>query len=224
MLRSALGFLALVLFTPALLFATAGTLDWPMGWAYVAVSTLGTGGAHLLVAWKHPDNLRERAKGLRGEGTQSWDRTLVPLIIWGSVITLTVAGVDHRLGWSRVASLDVQVGALIVIAAGYALASWAMAENRFFAITVRLQTDRGQVVVSGGPYRLVRHPGYAGSVAATLCVPLALGSAWALAPAVLTVMAIVIRTALEDRFLRENLEGYAAFTERTRWRVLPGVW
>lgn len=224
MLRSALGLLALLLFVPALLFAAAGTVSWPMGWVYVALSTLGTVASHLLVAFRHPDTLRERAKGLGGTGTQPWDRKLLPAIIWGSVLILAVAGLDHRFGWSPVASAPLRLAALALVAAGYALTSWAMAVNRFFAATVRLQSDRGHAVVSIGPYRLVRHPGYAGSLLATLCVPVILGSAWAFLPAVLTSLAVVVRTGLEDGFLRARLPGYPAYVARTRWRLVPGVW
>jgi len=214
----------LVLFTPALLFATAGTLAWPMGWAYVALATVGTGAAHLLVGWRHPDTLEERARGFHAEGVQSWDRRLLPLVIWSSVLMLAVAGLDHRFGWSAIASPWLQVAALVPAAAGYVLAAWAMLENRFFSGTVRIQTDRGHTVVSSGPYRLVRHPGYAGSVLATICVPLILGSWWAFVPAGIAVVAIALRTALEDGVLRRELDGYEAFAHRTRRRLVPGVW
>jgi protein-S-isoprenylcysteine O-methyltransferase Ste14 len=99
-----------------------------------------------------------------------------------------------------------------------------MVENRFFSGTVRIQTDREHVVVSGGPYRLVRHPGYAGSLLATICVPVVLGSWWAWVPACVSVAALVVRTALEDRVLRRELDGYAAYAARTRHRLVPGVW
>lgn len=224
MLRIALGFLALVLLVPVLLFAAAGTVAWPLAWAYVALSTLGTVGSRLLVARKHPDLLEERAKALRSEGTPPWDRRLMPALIWGAVLTLVVAGLDHRFAWSPIGTPALQVGALALAAGGYAFTTWAMFANRFFSATVRLQSDRGHAVVSSGPYRLVRHPGYAGSLLATLCVPLILGSAWAWVPAVLTGIAIVVRTALEDRFLRAQLAGYAAYAARTRRRLVPGVW
>lgn len=224
LLRSALGLLALVLLVPILLFATAGTLWWPMGWVYVALSTAGTGAAHFLVARTSPDTLRERARGFNAEGVQSWDRRLLPLVLWSSVLILVVAGLDHRFGWSHAGSTRSQLAALVPAAAGYALTSWAMVTNRFFSGTVRIQTDRGHTVVSGGPYRLVRHPGYAGSVLATIFVPLILGSWWAFVPAGIAVGTLVARTALEDRMLLTGLEGYAAFAGRTRYRLVPGVW
>lgn len=223
-LRSTIGILVLIIFVPALLFATAGTVAWPMGWAYVLLSTAGTGVAHLLVARRNPDTLQERARGFRAEGIQRWDRRLLPVLIWSSVLTLLVAGLDHRLGWSGIGMPWVRAGALVPAAAGYILTGWAMLENRFFSGTVRIQTDRGHAVVSSGPYRLVRHPGYAGSLLATICVPFILGSWWAYLPAGIAMAALVTRTALEDRLLRHRLDGYQAFAAHTRWRLVPGVW
>lgn len=121
-------------------------------------------------------------------------------------------------------ALVVLVPAFVPAVAGYALTAWAMVENRFFSGTVRIQTDRGHTVISSGPYRLVRHPGYAGSVLATVCVPVILGSWWTFVPAGVAIASLVARTGLEDRMLRSELEGYAAFAERTRWRLIPGVW
>lgn len=224
MLGSLLGFLALLLLVPALLFAAAGTVSWPLAWAYVALATVGTVGSRLLVARAHPDTLEERAKAFRAKGTPPWDRWLMPALIWGAVITLVLAGLDHRFGWSSIGTEAPRVGALALAAVGYAFTTWAMASNRFFSATVRLQSDRGHTVVSSGPYRFVRHPGYAGSLLVTLCVPVILGSAWAFAAAVPTAIALLVRTALEDRFLRAELAGYTAYAAHTRRRLVPGVW
>jgi protein-S-isoprenylcysteine O-methyltransferase Ste14 len=105
-----------------------------------------------------------------------------------------------------------------------AFVTWAMVTNRFFSSIVRIQRDRGHIVCDGGPYRWVRHPGYAGGALAALATPLALGSWWAFVPAVLTILLTAWRTALEDRTLQQELPGYAAYTQRTRYRLLPGVW
>jgi protein-S-isoprenylcysteine O-methyltransferase Ste14 len=99
-----------------------------------------------------------------------------------------------------------------------------MLANRFFSAVVRIQTDRGHVVVSDGPYRVMRHPGYAGGMLSYLASPLLLSSLWMFIPAVLTVAAMVARTALEDRTLRAELPGYADYARRVRYRLLPGLW
>ena len=105
-----------------------------------------------------------------------------------------------------------------------AFVTWAMTVNKFFSAVVRIQADRGHVVVSAGPYQLVRHPGYAGSIVATLAIPIMLGSLWGLVPAALTTLAIVVRTGREDRMLRRELRGYQAYAARTRFRLAPGIW
>jgi protein-S-isoprenylcysteine O-methyltransferase Ste14 len=107
---------------------------------------------------------------------------------------------------------------------GSALGNWAMLENRFFSGYVRIQTDRGHMVVSNGPYRSIRHPGYLGGIVTWLAAPLALGSLWALIPAGAVVVAYVIRTALEDRTLQAELDGYKEYARQTRYRLVPGVW
>ena len=89
---------------------------------------------------------------------------------------------------------------------------------------VRLQTDRGQYVISEGPYRWVRHPGYAGGILAYLATPLLLNSFWVFIPIILTCGLYMLRTSLEDRFLQENLQGYAEYAERVKFRIIPGLW
>ena len=135
-----------------------------------------------------------------------------------------VAGLDHRFGWSPVFSTWLNITGIILIALGYAFAAWALAENRFFSSMMRIQTDRGHVVCDSGPYRIVRHPGYAGNLLAMPGIVLALDSAWTLVPVGIALVVAVIRTALEDRTLQEELPGYQEYTSRVRYRLLPGVY
>ena len=102
--------------------------------------------------------------------------------------------------------------------------TWAESVNKFFEPTVRIQTDRGHKVIDTGPYALVRHPGYVAACLLFMGMPLALGSLWALIPAVLSCLLLVVRTILEDRTLREELSGYEEYTQRVRYRLIPGVW
>jgi protein-S-isoprenylcysteine O-methyltransferase Ste14 len=114
--------------------------------------------------------------------------------------------------------------ALALILAGYALSSYALVENRYFSGMVRIQAERDHHVVTSGPYRWVRHPGYSGALLTFWGSPLFLDSAWAFLPAGLLTIVLVIRTALEDRTLQEQLDGYRAYAERVRYRLLPSVW
>ena len=118
----------------------------------------------------------------------------------------------------------IQIAALVIAALGYALGTWSMAANAFFSTVVRVQEDRDHAVATAGPYHYVRHPGYAGSFAFELATPILLGSLWALVPGGLAALLLVIRTALEDRTLHNELDGYEAYAKRVRYRLLPGLW
>jgi protein-S-isoprenylcysteine O-methyltransferase Ste14 len=111
-----------------------------------------------------------------------------------------------------------------MILTGYALSSYALIENCFFSSTVRIQTERGPCVVSSGPYRWVRHPGYAGGLLAYLATPLLLDSPWVFVPTVIALVLTIVRTAWEDRTLRKELDGYRDYARRVRYRLLSGVW
>jgi len=135
-----------------------------------------------------------------------------------------VAGLDRRYGWSPGPGFVLGAVALMIALLGSALVIWAAASNTFFSAIVRIQKDRGHTVVTGGPYAAVRHPGYVGTIAVNLAAPVVLGSVWALAICAVIVVLVVIRTALEDRTLQCELDGYADYARRVRWRLLPGVW
>ena len=164
--------------------------------------------------------------GLRTkEGTQRWDIPFVIIIAMvGPLAVYVVAGLDRRFGWSAPVHPGVSIAAGAVLIAALLIVERAMHANSFFSSVVRLQHDRGQTVVSSGPYARVRHPGYVGGIIQGACIPPLLGSWWAFLPAGLVVVAFVIRTALEDALLRKSLPGYSAYAERVRWRLLPGLW
>jgi protein-S-isoprenylcysteine O-methyltransferase Ste14 len=198
--------------------------DWWEAWIYAIVSILGFVVSRILAARRHPDVIAERAKILQHSDTQPWDKKLAPLVGLGGGLVLVVVGLDELLGWSPAYSLPVKTLSLIVILLGYILGSYALIENRFFSVVVRLQTDRGHQVVSSGPYRWVRHPGYAGALLTYLAIPLFLNSSWAFLPTVLISIVLILRTNLEDQFLQAELAGYHDYAARVRYRLLPGVW
>ncbi len=207
----------------AILFLSAGTLAWFPGWAYLGMNALTQLISAIVLIPRRPDMLAERSQ-VR-EGTKGWDRFLAPAIVLvGSFAIIITAGLDARLGWSSQMDVTVMALALFLTFVCQMFVLWAMASNPFFSTTVRIQADRSHTVTSRGPYRLVRHPGYLGSILYTLVCPLILASWWTFLPAVLTVCLIIVRTGLEDRTLQNELEGYREYAATVRSRLIPGVW
>ena len=141
-----------------------------------------------------------------------------------SLPLFVVAGLDHRHSWSPVFPTWLNILGLILVTFGYAFAVWALVENRYFSTVVRIQTDRGHVVCGTGPYRIIRHPGYAGNLLPLPGIVLALGSLWTLIPAVVALIIVVIRTALVDQTLRDELPGYLEYAQRVPFRLVPGIY
>ncbi|MGC9361208.1 MAG: methyltransferase family protein [Anaerolineae bacterium] len=225
LIRAAIGFAAYLLLAPALMFLAAGTTRWPTAWAYTLIMVVGTIISRLLVWRTNPDTLRERAKFASAENTKPWDRALVVIVgIGGPVTCMVVAGLDYRWGWSPEVPLAWQVAAAVAVTAAVGISVWAMVANAYFSAVARIQSDRGQQVVTSGPYAVVRHPSYASAVLLSVVMPVMLGTLWAWVPQLGVIAALVIRTRLEDRMLREELEGYEAYAEEVRWRLVPGVW
>lgn len=198
--------------------------DWVEAWIYAIIGVLGFAISRVLAARRHPDLLAERARFLQHEDAKAWDKVLSPLVGLGGGLIPLVAGLDALFGWSAPFSLPAKIVALFFILAGYALGTWALLENRFFSAMVRIQTERGHHVVSSGPYRWIRHPGYAGALLTYLATPVFLDARWAFLPAAFITIVLVVRTSLEDKALQEDLEGYRAYVKQTRYRLLPGVW
>ena len=214
-----------ILIFPATLFLVAGRFDWLMGWLYAAMLVFSAVVSRIVSFFKHPELLAERAQYQQGEGVKAWDRTLVPwLALYGPLITTVLVGLDQRFGWSLPLSPALQWAAALVVAVGIIIATWAMMVNKFFSAMVRIQAERGHAVVTAGPYRLVRHPAYAGAILSNLAMPVMLNSLWALIPATLLAVGTVVRTALEDQTLIAELPGYTQYCHQTRFRLLPGVW
>lgn len=224
-LRAGLTFFVLTLLVCGTPFAAAGTFDWTAAWLYLLLLIGATLVTRVVVVRRHPDLLAERASYATVPNVEPGDRTLVFLVgLAGPLLLLLVAGLDHRFAWSPALPKAVPYLAGACIVAGAAFAGWAMVSNPFFSAVARIQDDRGQRVISAGPYRVVRHPGYAGSLLATLAAPLMLGTLAALVPAALTAGVIALRTAREDRMLHRGLSGYDAYARRTRFRLVPGLW
>jgi protein-S-isoprenylcysteine O-methyltransferase Ste14 len=205
--------------TAACLFGAAGRFEWMNAWMLLGLSLL-TGVA--FTAGRDPELSAERRNVGAGK---SWDKALAgAVVLLGPMALWITAGLEWRFRGPGGLPLAATVAALAVAALASALITWAMRSNRFFSAVVRIQKDRGHTMVDGGPYRYFRHPGYAGMAAFVLATPLILGSVWALAPAGITAALTVLRTSLEDSTLRNELEGYADYADRVRYRLLPGIW
>jgi protein-S-isoprenylcysteine O-methyltransferase Ste14 len=222
--RVLLQVLLFVVVVPFLPLLISRQWDWWQAWVYALVSILGFAISRALAARRHPDLLAERARMLSHDDAKPWDKTLAPLVGLGGAMIPLVAGLDALFGWSPGFSLPVEIVALVVLLAGYALSSYALVENAYFSGMVRIQSERGQQVVSSGPYDWVRHPGYAGALLTYLATPLFVDSLWTFLPAVFLTVVLIIRTDLEDKTLQAELDGYNDYAQRVRYRLLPGVW
>ena len=203
---------------------SAWTLNWLWGWTLLIILTAMIAAHPLLLIPINPELLAERQKGMLDEGVKQWDKWITTATGGLMVATWIVAGLDLRLGWGDGLPLAAHLVGAAFTALGLALFMWAMTANAFFAEGVRIQKERGHTVATGGPYHIVRHPGYSGTIVAQLATPFLLGSWWALIPAAALAALFVLRTALEDRTLQAELPGYVEFTRRTRFRLLPGIW
>lgn len=213
------------LLIPLILLLCGGDLWWWQAWVFALLILAAGLGGRIWAERRHPGLMAERQRAESIQQAKAWDKVLAPLMAISVAFPLViVAGLDHRFGWSAAFPLWLNGLGLGLIAVGYALAAWALAENRFFASVVRIQTDRGHVVCDSGPYRFVRHPGYAGNVVALPGIVLAFSSWWTVVPAGAALIIAVIRTTLEDQTLQAELPGYKAYAQRVRYRLLPGLY
>jgi len=211
-----------VVMLAVMLFLAAGTVNWIAGWAMVIVMAGWVAATAIVVIPRYPELLAERVGPKKG--SKSWDTTLLGLYGVAMMIMWIVAGLDFRNSWSSGIGPAAQIGALLIVIAGYGLVVWATGVNAFFSQVVRIQSERGHTVISTGPYRFVRHPAYVGMILVVLGAPIMLGSWWALIPGVISALVVTVRTKLEDQTLQAELPGYVEYAQQTRCRLAPGIW
>ena len=207
--------------TSACLFGSSGRLNWPHAWVLLGLNC-AAGVASTALMSRNPDLLAERSNFKAGK---SWDKPIVAtVVLLGPMATWLTAGLDTRFRWSDSMPPSAFITGVLVAVLSAALVAWAMRSNKFFSSVVRIQKDRGHVVVASGPYRFVRHPGYTGIAAFTLATPLILNSRLAFVPALFTAAMTGLRTVLEDRTLHHELEGYSDYARKVKYRLAPPIW
>ena len=213
------------LLMPLILLMCGRDYGWWQAWLYSLLIVAAGIGGRMWAEQRHPGLMAERQNVESIKNAKAWDKVLAPLMaVSVSYPMVFVAALDHRYNWSLEFPLWLNLIGFTLISVGYAFAAWALAENRFFSSVVRVQSDRGHVVCDSGPYRFIRHPGYAGSILALFGIVLALESVWTLVPAAVASIIAVIRTALEDQTLQRELPGYAGYAGRVRYRLIPWIY
>ena len=206
----------------AVLFVAAGDLHWLQGWIYMAILVAST-----VLPLSGPFRVDEgliRERMSRKSDAKRWDWIFVALVGILTIAELVVPGLDHRWRWTDSLEPWVAFVGFVMVASGTAVLIMCMITNRFFSAVIRIQKDRGHAVISSGPYRVVRHPGYASWTVRTLGVPLLLESYWAFIPAGVFVASFIVRTVLEDRTLQAELSGYREYAAKVKYRLVPGIW
>jgi len=220
--RMMLGSILVPAATAAFIFALAGRIDYWQGWVYILLNL-----AILVLTYvalsDRKDLIQERLKP--GKGMKRWDKIYYIVSSPTYFIAIAVASLDAgRFHLEPQVPLAIIIFGIMICCAGHLLLLWAKRVNRFFSSVVRIQTDRGQTVCKEGPYRFVRHPGYVGGMLFGMATPLVLASFWALIPAAVGAMLVILRTYLEDRTLQKELPGYLEYTNQVRYRLLPKIW
>jgi len=219
-LRMTLGVLMFVGLMFAIIFLSAGRLNYWNGWLYFLLFSYFELFTFLII----PSELIKERYGIPPE-TKKWDKIIYFVFTALGNINPLIAALDGgRYHWTGDFPLWVNVVAFAVIFLGYSLTVISLRKNRFFSATVRIQKERDQYVIDKGPYALVRHPGYAGIIFSSIVIPIAMNSLWALIPAGLFVVTLVIRTYLEDITLQKELPGYGEYVDRVRYRLFPWIW
>lgn len=213
------------LFIPFILLICGGDLGWWQAWLYAVLILVAGIGGRIWAERRHPGITSERQDKENFQSAKPWDKVLAPLMAVSLVFPMViVAGLDHRYSCSPEFPLLLSLIGFIFIALGYAFATWALVENRFFYSVVCVRKDKGHEVCDSGPYRFVRHPGYAGNILPLLGIALALGSLWALVPAAVALAITFIRTSLEDKTLQVELAGYRDYAQHVRYMLVPGLY
>jgi len=203
----------------AILFIAAGTLSWKWAWAVLLL------GLFLLIInlILLPAELIEE-RGRKKENAKKWDKMLTSIISFPTILMYVFSGLDHRFNWTGDVNIIINIAGLVFIFFGSMIFTWSMVSNKFFSTLVRMQIDRQHTVVTEGPYKYVRHPGYLGYMVFTLATPIALGAFSGLIFSGIIGLLLIVRTVLEDATLKKELPGYAEYTKNVKYKLIPFLW
>lgn len=204
-------------------FAAARRADWLRGWIVAAIYVAAMAGIGAAMRHGSQGLMGERGK-LRRKDTKRFDRVFMAMMLPLATVQPWVAGWDAGCAGCAALPFALLYPGMALFLAGAALMGWALAVNRHAETTVRIQTERGHTVITGGPYRWVRHPMYVGIAVLYVGLPLMWGSRWAGALSAAIIVLFLWRTGMEDRTLRAELEGYGEYTKTTKYRLVPGLW
>jgi len=202
----------------ALFFLTAGTFRYWEAWLYLAVLFVPISLFFVYLINNAPDLLERRLRMREREKTQGWITGVAGIIM---LLAFIIPGLDKRFGWSSVPPWVVIVADLVFLT-GYGIFVIVLRENHYASRLIEVERD--QKVISTGPYARVRHPMYVAVLLMYMASPLALGSFWAVLPTFLLPIILIARIQTEEIALKRDLQGYEAYTQQVRYRLIPGIW
>lgn len=208
-----------VLIMALVLVGSSGDLGWTIAWIFISIHACAT-----IILCLCIDVTLITERSTRRTDMKRWDQTLVRILTLSGFVILLVAGLDHRFHITPSIPISIQILGIGLFILGYGLLIWAAVSNAFFSAVVRIQHDRGHHVISHGPYRFVRHPGYLGLILCMIAEPLMFQSYVAIIPCIIAVAMLVWRTWREDHTLSEELSGYDEYSGFVPFRLLPGIW
>jgi len=214
-------FIIMYIFIALALFLPAGTIFWLQGWIYILIMITCSASFITYLTKKDPELLKARAKT---KTTESWDKKLGIIGTPFFILMYILPGFDAvRFQWSNL-PLYISVIGFIGMILAIILFFLVSRENTYLSRVVEIQEERGHKVITTGPYRIVRHPMYSAVIVLYISHCIALGSLFSLIPCAIIIITIILRTIREDKMLHEQLEGYKEYAQKTRYKLIPGIW
>ena len=202
-----------------ILFISAWTIKWHWAWIFLSLGII----ILIINLSVIPVELMEE-RGKKKENVKKWDKISTSIITIPMLGIYIVSGLDYRFGWSINLNILIHIAGLVFYFLGSMLFTWSMVSNKYFSTMVRIQIERGHEVAMGGPYKYIRHPGYVGFIVMVLATPLSLGTLYALLMSGITTILLIIRTSLEDKTLKNELDGYLEYSNKVKYKLIPFIW